>query len=368
MKPLGILAAWQRLAGFDDLASKRFLDGSEKCKFVDEAHPSNKRSVSVCQNRYPSPSRWSDQNFLVRPSWFWQIAAASTQTIAIVIAYQRDFSMISVTGVFSRIRSKRLIPCVNQLHLPLSWHSRDWLPATGSTRTWSVLRWEQLPAASLAKSSSTDDASRVPSLAVLRALSRTTSENGAVTFRKVAAINTWTKTAETLRQAAFVIAYQRIPTLLCTKGMTLNKIDRGRVTCRNTYHLPSSRHSSGLVPARKGQTSSVRRSAASQGVWSGTSSKRASALPARLSEQQAARWSTTSEFKAERFRRATVAYDHSGPCYLGRSPTCAASDNTPRLLARNHHILSRHKHAGPTGPRPTPFVDRRPSLRNIVHV
>ena len=132
MKPLYILAYWQRLAGFASSMSKAFVGVSEKCKLFPEALPSTNRRVSVCQNRYPSPSRGSDQNFLVRPSCicvFRQSAAQNSSGAAIVIAYQATKTLLDLREITltNKSRGKRI--CKRTYHSSLSQHFWAWVPA-----------------------------------------------------------------------------------------------------------------------------------------------------------------------------------------------------------------------------------------------
>ncbi len=93
----GKIATWQSLAGFEPTATNLFLGPSSGCKLTFEALPSRTRRASKCQNRYPSPSRRSGQNFLTGSTWFGRNGrsiACFDGYSCIVIAYQGKTALL----------------------------------------------------------------------------------------------------------------------------------------------------------------------------------------------------------------------------------------------------------------------------------
>ena len=87
----GKKATWQSLAGFGFVFRNLFRDRSVACKVMSAALQPRTRCATNCQNRYPSPSRRSDQNTLVGPtchSWFRRSIAGFPSILRVVIAYQ----------------------------------------------------------------------------------------------------------------------------------------------------------------------------------------------------------------------------------------------------------------------------------------
>ncbi len=116
MKTRGCRTTWRRTAGFATPARFRFGSTERAGMLIPEASQTRTRHVSNCQNRYPSPSRGSDQNSLIGPARFriFQRGFAGFSTdLNDVIAYQPENCLLTLRGKkFHNIRGKS--SCIRQ--------------------------------------------------------------------------------------------------------------------------------------------------------------------------------------------------------------------------------------------------------------
>lgn len=92
MIPLGVSVTRQRLAVFCTATSACYASRLSRVIKGQEATPLTRWLTSVCQNRYPSPSRWPVQRFLNGSPWFCafqRVCADFWPEISSAIEYQR---------------------------------------------------------------------------------------------------------------------------------------------------------------------------------------------------------------------------------------------------------------------------------------
>ena len=77
MIPLGIFVTRQRLAAFRATTTACFASAENRVTKDQEVRHSLNCQPSVCQNRYPSPSRWPAQRYLGGSPWFCTIQRVS---------------------------------------------------------------------------------------------------------------------------------------------------------------------------------------------------------------------------------------------------------------------------------------------------
>lgn len=176
MNSRGKIPIWQSLAGFGCADPNLFRDALMPCRVSLEAFPSRTRCASNCQNRYPSPSRRSDQNTLVGPtchSGFRRSLAGFSPVLNDVIAYQ-------VANGLLKVRSDKLHNIRGNTRCKRNSHSFS-SPRFSDCRlvlralTSSALRSAGLRAALLAMPSAKAAASKAASWALRLVPWRTTS-------------------------------------------------------------------------------------------------------------------------------------------------------------------------------------------------
>ena len=172
----GKMSIWQSLAGFGRAVPNLFREDLMPCSVSLEAFPSRTRCASNCQNRYPSPSRRSDQNTLVGPtcySAFRRSLAGFSHVLRIVIAYQARNGLLNVrSDKLHNLRGKT--KCKRNSHSPLSPRSLD-CRLVRKAQTWNAPLLAVWQAVLSATSSTKAAASKAASLVLQLAPWRTTS-------------------------------------------------------------------------------------------------------------------------------------------------------------------------------------------------
>lgn len=285
MIPLGNIVMWRRLAVFQSATTACFAIGAKQCTKGHEVWPSSRRRTSVCQNRYPSPSRWPVQRILSGSPWFWRGAAGFRQSLMNVMTPWSKERLNK--GHHSWFQRKGSTSCERSHHLPCS-PRLDLRPATKSIPTLSAPRSALPLVVWPARFWSTVDALKAQLLAVPLALSRTTSKRLWSASRS--------KRADNTGRSTFVIAYHGVKSLFVAKGKTL-KHKRGTLSCRRQNHSSLPQRSLGWLHAHKALIWNAPRLAVAWVALLANSSKTVSASPARQSALPAALWPTTSTCK-----------------------------------------------------------------------
>jgi hypothetical protein len=301
MIPLEIFTIWQRLAVFDPMSAARFDPIENRVKKNAEVMTFSRWLTSVCQNRYPSPSRWPVQRYLGGSPWFCKnrkIAADFKGRLTNVIATLAELRLSSRMGVFPKLNTKGNKLCKRPNRFSYSPYLSALPLAMRSTQIWnaplSVLRsavWQ-------AKCLSMANASKARLLAVPSASlptdKSTTGSNGndaLVNLGRPGIGRLGLFFADTARPGAFVIAYQAVKTLFVSQGSTHNK-NRGTSKCKN--HSSLSRPLWVWPHVAKAQILNAQPLVALLAVWQAILSTKAIALSVLPSAQPLALCRTTS--------------------------------------------------------------------------
>ena len=303
MIPLGFSTTWQRLAVFDGLFARLFVPVQNRVTKGSEATTFSRWRASVCQNRYPSPSRWPVQRYLDGSPWFcafWRVCADFLGQLTYVIAQTSGLLLSSGTETFPTSKAKGN-QC-KRFHLSsCSPPSSALRPATNLIRIWKGLLLAPQSAALQARFLLTASASKAQSSVVQWALFPTdhrkaeraalgaTKNPGRPDIGRPRMIY-----ADCAFVRAFVIAYQAIKSLFVSQGSTQNN-NRGNSKCKNHSFL--SRPLLVLLAARKALILNARPLAGLRAVWQATLSTKAIALSVPLSAPLLAHCQTTSTSK-----------------------------------------------------------------------